>query len=193
MSAGGGGARGASGSVVRAVRLPPAEAMRPEPPVGLRADDLRTARPRPVRAAHRADGRAAARAAPDQDGVLDARHFAGRGGAGDRQLLPGLDRLHDERPVSLGAAVRHVGDARPRPSATGPCTSWPACRACCDASRTASVSARLRAGPRSRRVGIMGIRPDNELFGLVNMDGRETPLPPHGLLVSEEAGRGAAT
>jgi putative ABC transport system permease protein len=49
-----------------------------------------------------------------------------------------------------------------------------------------AVSARLRAGPRSRRVGIMGIRPDNQLFGLVNMDGRETPLPPHGLLVSEK-------
>ena len=32
----------------------------------------------------------------------------------------------------------------------------------------------------------MGIRPDNELFGLVNMDGRETPLPPHGLLVSKK-------
>jgi putative ABC transport system permease protein len=32
----------------------------------------------------------------------------------------------------------------------------------------------------------MGIRPDNQLFGLVNMDGRETPLPPHGLLVSEK-------
>jgi putative ABC transport system permease protein len=51
---------------------------------------------------------------------------------------------------------------------------------------TRGVSARLRAGPRSRRVGIMGIEPDNELFGLMNMDGRETPLPPHGLLVSEK-------
>ena len=49
-----------------------------------------------------------------------------------------------------------------------------------------AVSARLRAGPRSRRVGITGIEPDNELFGLVNMDGRETPLPPHGLLISQK-------
>ncbi len=49
-----------------------------------------------------------------------------------------------------------------------------------------AVSARLRAGPRSRRVGITGIRPQNALFGLVNMDGHETPLPPHGLLVSEK-------
>jgi putative ABC transport system permease protein len=49
-----------------------------------------------------------------------------------------------------------------------------------------AVSARLRAGPRSRRVGIMGIRPQNALFGLVNMDGHETPLPPHGLLISQK-------
>lgn len=49
-----------------------------------------------------------------------------------------------------------------------------------------AVSARLRAGPRSRRVGVMGIRPQNKLFGLVNMDGRDTPLPPHGLMVSEK-------
>lgn len=49
-----------------------------------------------------------------------------------------------------------------------------------------AVSVRLRAGPRSRRTGVMGIRPQNQLFGLVNMDGHETPLPPHGLLVSEK-------
>jgi putative ABC transport system permease protein len=51
---------------------------------------------------------------------------------------------------------------------------------------TRAVSARLRAGPRNRRVGIMGIRPDSMLFGLMNMDGHETPLPPRGLLVSKK-------
>jgi putative ABC transport system permease protein len=51
---------------------------------------------------------------------------------------------------------------------------------------TRAVSARLRAGPRSRRVGIVGIRPDSTLFGLMNMDGHETSLPPHGLLVSKK-------
>jgi putative ABC transport system permease protein len=54
----------------------------------------------------------------------------------------------------------------------------------CEATR--SVSARFRVGPRSRRVGITGIQPDNDLFGLMNMDGTETPLPPHGLLISEK-------
>ena len=37
---------GAIGSVLRAVRLPPAEAMRPATPAGLRADDSRAAGPR---------------------------------------------------------------------------------------------------------------------------------------------------
>jgi putative ABC transport system permease protein len=49
-----------------------------------------------------------------------------------------------------------------------------------------SVPVRMRAGPRNRRVGIMGIRPDSELFGLVNMDGRTVPLPPGGLLISKQ-------
>ncbi len=48
-----------------------------------------------------------------------------------------------------------------------------------------SISVRLRAGPRHRRVGIMGIRADSNLFGLVNMDGKPVPLPPGGLLVSD--------
>ena len=51
---------------------------------------------------------------------------------------------------------------------------------------TRSVSVRMRAGPRHRRVGIQGIRRDSDLLGLVNMDGRETPLPPDGLLLSKK-------
>ncbi len=48
-----------------------------------------------------------------------------------------------------------------------------------------SVAVRMRAGPRHRRVGIMGIRSDADLFGLVNMDGVQVTLPPGGLLVSQ--------
>ena len=51
---------------------------------------------------------------------------------------------------------------------------------------TRGVAARLRAGPRHRRVGIMGIQPQSRLFGLVDMEGRETPLPPEGMLVSRK-------
>ncbi|MAT72151.1 MAG: ABC transporter permease [Planctomycetaceae bacterium] len=51
---------------------------------------------------------------------------------------------------------------------------------------TRRVAARLRAGPRTRLVGITGIRRDNQLSGLVNMDGQETPLPPDGLMISKK-------
>src|SRR4029079_7001819 len=44
----------------------------------------------------------------------------------------------------------------------------------CEATR--SVSARFRVGPRSRRVGITGIRPDSNLLGLVKMTGTAPPL-----------------
>jgi len=47
-----------------------------------------------------------------------------------------------------------------------------------------SASVRFRAGPRSRLGAIQGIDPDAQLFGLVDMSGRETPLPSDGLLLS---------
>jgi len=54
----------------------------------------------------------------------------------------------------------------------------------CQPSRTVSV--RLRAGPRHRRVGILGIRPDHRLLGLVDIEGHEARLPPGGLLLSQK-------
>ena len=48
------------------------------------------------------------------------------------------------------------------------------------------VSVRMRAGPRHRLVSILGIRPDSQLFGLVNVDGQSIPLPPGGLLISKK-------
>jgi putative ABC transport system permease protein len=48
-----------------------------------------------------------------------------------------------------------------------------------------AVPVRLRAGSRERRLGIMGIEPNPELARLLDEGGREVPLPPEGLLVSE--------
>ena len=73
---------GTLGSVVRAVRLPPAEAMRPEPPTGYGPTLVRETGPGPSRAAGGADGAAAARAASTQDDAFDDRDCAGRLGAG---------------------------------------------------------------------------------------------------------------
>jgi len=53
---------------------------------------------------------------------------------------------------------------------------------------TRSVSTRMRAGPRHRRVGIRGIPSDSRLYGLVNVDGQQISLPADGLLISRKLG-----
>ncbi len=53
---------------------------------------------------------------------------------------------------------------------------------------TRSVSTRFRVGPRERRVGIQGIPLDSKLYGLVNIDGKEIALPTDGLLISRKLG-----
>ena len=53
---------------------------------------------------------------------------------------------------------------------------------------TRSVSTRFRAGPHQRRVSIQGIPTGSKLYGLVNIDGQEIPLPPAGLLISRKLG-----
>jgi len=47
-----------------------------------------------------------------------------------------------------------------------------------------SVPARFRSGHYSRRLAIMGIRPDGQLFVPMNIDGSPTPVPDDGLLIS---------
>lgn len=49
-----------------------------------------------------------------------------------------------------------------------------------------SAPARLRYGHRHRRVGILGLEPGNELFRVVDDQERIVPLPPDGLLLSSK-------
>lgn len=176
---------GALGSVVRAVRLPPAEAMRPEPPTGFGPTlferlglghlvppillmIVRQLERRPVKTALSAIAISLAVA------VLVIGNF----------FQDSIDYMMDSQfnsvqrydmSVSMSDAVSdraiHELDSMPGVLRAEP---------------TRAVAARLRAGPRSRRVGVMGIRPDSTLFGLMNMDGTQMELPPHGLLVSEK-------
>jgi putative ABC transport system permease protein len=176
---------GALGSVTRAVRLPPAEAMRPEPPAGFGPTILerlnlghlippialmvvRQLERRPIKTAFSTLAISLAVAVlvignffqDSIDYMMNAQfHWVQR-----YDMSVATTEMVDDRAVYELESMPGVLHAEP----------------------TRGVTARLRAGPRSRRVGIMGIRPNNELFGLVNMDGRETPLPPHGLLVSEK-------
>ena len=49
-----------------------------------------------------------------------------------------------------------------------------------------AVATRLRSGHRSRRVGIMGLEPSASLYRLVDDQERNVALPPEGLLLSEK-------
>jgi putative ABC transport system permease protein len=176
---------GALSSVLRAVRLPPAEAMRPEPPTGFGPTFMermglgryvppivlmvvRQLERRPVKTVFSTLAISLAVAVLVignffQDSINSMIgtqfHFVQRFDMSVRTTETVADRAVYEL-SSMPGVIR--------------------------AEPTRAVSARLRAGPRSRRVGVMGIRPDSTLFGLVNMDGHESPLPPHGLLVSKK-------
>lgn len=176
---------GAIGSVSRAVRLPPAEAMRPEPPAGFGPTILerlgighfvppialmvvRQLERHPVKTGLSTLAISLAVAVlvignffqDSIDYMMNAQfHWVQRFDVSIATSDPVSDRALYELASMPG--VMH-----------------------CEPSRT--VSARIRAGARSRRVGIRGIEPDSTLYGLVNMDGVEIPLPPHGLLVSQK-------
>jgi putative ABC transport system permease protein len=176
---------GALGSVLRAVRLPPAEAMRPEPPTGFGPTILerlglgkyvppivlivvRQLERRPVKTAFSTLAISLAVAVLVignffQDSIDYMMNAQFQWVQRYDMSVATAEIVHDRAMYEL---ARMPGVLRCEP--------------------TRAVSARLRAGPRSRRVGITGIRPNNDLFGLVNMDGHETPLPPHGLLVSRK-------
>jgi putative ABC transport system permease protein len=176
---------GALGSVARAVRLPPAEAMRPEPPAGFGPTLLerlglgkyvppialmvvRQLERRPIKTAFSTVAISLAVA------VLVIGNF----------FQDSIDymmnaQFHWVQRYDMSVATTEIVADR----ALYELRSMPGVMR---AEPTRGVSARIRAGARSRRIGVTGIRPDNSLFGLVNMDGNETPLPPHGLLVSKK-------
>lgn len=176
---------GAIGSVSRAVRLPPAEAMRPEPPAGFGPTILER-----MGIGHYVPPIA----------LMVVRQLE------RHPIKTGLSTLA----ISLAVAVLVIGNffqdsidymmnaqfhwvqrfdlsvATTDPvsdRAMYELASMPGVMRC---EPTRSVSARIRAGARNRRVGIRGIEPDSTLYGLIDMDGREMQLPPHGLLVSEK-------
>jgi putative ABC transport system permease protein len=176
---------GAIGSVSRAVRLPPAEAMRPEPPAGFGPTILermgighfvppialmvvRQLERHPIKTGLSTLAISLAVAVlvignffqDSIDYMMNAQfHWVQRFDVSVATTDPVSDRAMYEL-ASLPGVMR------------------------CEPTRT--VSARIRAGARNRRVGIRGIEPDSTLYGLVDMDGREMSLPPHGLLVSQK-------
>ena len=50
------------------------------------------------------------------------------------------------------------------------------------------ASTRMRHGPRNRRVSIQGLPANSKLYGLIDIDGNTIPLPPDGLVISRKLG-----
>ena len=176
---------GTLGSVVRAVRLPPAEAMRPEPPTGYGptlAERLGLGRLVPPVALmvlrqlerHPMKTTLSTVAIALAVSILVLGNYMQ-----DSVNYMMAAQFHWVQRYDMSVATTEAVADR----AIYELDSLPGVLQC---EPNRSISVRLRAGPRHRRVGVMGIRGDSELFGLVNMDGKPVPLPPGGLLVSQK-------
>ena len=174
---------GAVGGVRRAVTLPPAEAMRPEPPADYRESlleriGLRRLLPPAARMILRNLGRRPGRTAVAVGGIAVAGALVILGSS----LRDGIAVLLDEQ---LGVIQRQ--------DATVTFTEPASARAVHELARIPgvvrvepfrAVPARLRAGHRARRVSIDGLAAGAELRRVVDASGRVVDLPPAGLVLS---------
>ncbi len=179
------GLGGAAGAIARAVRLPPAAAMRPEPPPTFRPTLLerlglgrflspsarmvvRDLGRRPIRTFLSSAGIAAA------IGTMVVASFT----RDAMQVM--VDQQFDvaaredvtvtfTQAVQLTSAIRELRSLPGVSEAEG----WRA------------VPAILRAGHRSYRTALMGLEPLPRLHRVVDSRGRAVPIPPEGLLVSK--------
>jgi putative ABC transport system permease protein len=174
---------GAATAVRQAVRMPPAEAMRPESPPRysrgiLERSGLSRLLPPPVLMIARNIGRRPAKALLSTFGIALAvgilvltRYF---GDVIDRMVqIQFRETQREDVTVILGqprsAAVLHDLAHLPGVGAVEPFRA---------------VSARLVAGHRSRRVEIMGVEPDGELRRVVTRTLGRVEIPPEGLVVT---------
>ena len=176
---------GTLGSVVRAVRLPPAEAMRPEPPTGygptlVERLGLRRLVPPVALMVLRQLERHPMKTLLSTVAIALAVSILVLGNyMQDSVNYMMAAQFHWVQRYDMSVSTTEAVADR----AIYELDSLPGVLQC---EPNRSVSVRMRSGPRHRRVGVMGIRGDCELFGLVNMDGKSVPLPPGGLLVSQK-------
>lgn len=180
-------ALGTLGAVRRAMALPPAEAMRPEPPASYRptlAERLGLARwlPPGGRMIVRNLGRRPWKALLTCFGIALAVAVMILGTFMKDALDHVLDlqfRLAQRQDLSL-AFLEPAS-----PSALHDIAHLPGVRRC---EPFRSLSVRLRAGHRSRRLGLLGLRREGELFRLLDIEGHETTLPAEGVVLSAKLG-----
>ncbi|MFO0876168.1 MAG: FtsX-like permease family protein [Gemmataceae bacterium] len=170
-------------AVMRAARLPPAEAMRPEPPtrygptlaerLGLgrwlspaARMILRHLERQPVRTALTLVGIALAVA------VLILGNF----------MVDAVDHAMESQFSVAQRQDLTVGFAEPtEPRVLSDLAHLPGVRGC---EPMRGVAVRMRQGHRSRRLGITGLLPDARLFRVVDIDRQVIPLPPEGVVLS---------
>jgi putative ABC transport system permease protein len=180
-------ALGAQSAVRRAVRVPPAEAMRPEPPARYRRSlferpwrgvrltmatrmILRNLERQPVRSISSVVGIAFAVA------VL----FVGLA------FIDVMDRLINEQFILGMRQDATLTFAEPRSSrATSDVKHLPGVM---DVEAMRSVPVRLRSGPRTRTLAISGLPPSPRLSRVVDRQGRAVVLPEDGLIMSKMLG-----
>lgn len=174
---------GVLGAVRQAVRLPPAEAMRPEPPAEFKPSiferiglhrfvstsfrmALRNMERRPWQAVFTALGLALATGIPIVPGAMRD---------GIQYLL--VFQWDAAQRQNVTVSLQEPGSA----SALSDLQHLPGVML---AEPFRSVPARLRFGHRSRKLGVTGLPRDATLNRLLDMNARPIPLPPDGLLIS---------
>lgn len=176
---------GVLNAVQRAVRLPAAEAMRPEPPAAFRATLLeRSGLQRWFSSAARMTMRNLERkpwaAALSIFGIALAAAILIVGNFGQDSVNYMMEfQFEKSQRADMTVALveasswRALQDIRHMPGVL-------------HAEPYRALSVRLRAGHRSRRVGIMGLEGGGDLYHLLNVKEEQVALPPEGLLLSDK-------
>jgi putative ABC transport system permease protein len=184
LIAGVAGTLGVLGAVRRAVRLPPAEAMRPEPPAKYRPTFLERLGwqrffAQSTRITFRELERRPLRATLSILGIALAVAIVVLGSFSKDMV----DYLIEFQFHTAQRQDFMIGFVEP---ATGSAEYEVAnLRGVLRAEPFRSVAVRIRAGHRDRRVSIMGLGEDRELFRVMDMDQRLVDLPEDGVLLAE--------
>ncbi|MFO0950613.1 MAG: FtsX-like permease family protein [Isosphaeraceae bacterium] len=176
---------GTLGAVFRAVRLPPAEAMRPEPPASYRPTVverlglqrfLSPAARMILRHLERQSGRTAMSILGISLAVamLVMGHF----------MVDALNYVMDTQFALAQGQDVTVAFVEPTPSrALSDLKHLPGVTA---AEPFRSLAIRIRSGHHERRLGLTGLRADNQLYRLVDIHRHELTLPGDGVVLSEK-------
>jgi putative ABC transport system permease protein len=184
LVAGGAAVIGSLGAIMMAVRLPPAEAMRPEPPAKYRPTLLERIGfgwlvPNVARMVLRQLERHPIKTALSTAAVAMSVAIVVVGNF----MQDSIEKVIQSQFFDVQRYDLLIATVEPvEYDAIFELTNLPGVFEC---EPMRIVSTRFRAGHHTRRVAIRGLPPDSDLMRLMNRDGRETTLPPEGLVISQ--------